>query len=197
MTVMAVIDVPTVPPQSMSPSELRAEQTLAALPSAVSAARRFVRHTLAEWQIDTDCAIRIESAARELVTHSVATTGVDSAAPLYSDDYNRLQLLVVRLRLASGLLSVEVWDRTEHPPRPQLQETAAVRAVDEYNYATPRAGRRVVWCSARATPLPRRVPRPVRPPLIAAPDRLPTAEPTVDLLRRVLDGLHQDTPDPP
>jgi hypothetical protein len=216
MTTAVAIDEPAAPPQPARDAprggvrgEMGEEQPLAALPSAVAAACRFVRYTLTEWQIDTDRTGRVEDAVRELVTHSVDTTGVDSAAPLYRDDYNRLQLIVVRLRLASDLLVAEVWDRTESPPQPRLGEHAAVLAMGDYDYAMPRPGRRVVWCSTHTGSLPRRVPRPVRPPLAAAPDLPPegvadlpplggrSGESTGDLLRRVLDGLHQLPSDPP
>lgn len=203
MTAAVAIDEPAASRESTPRGELREEQTLAALPSAAGAARRFVRHTLTGWQIDRDRAGRIESAVQALVIHSVATTGVSSSAPLYRDDYDRLQLIVVRLRLGSGLLVAEVWDRTDTPPHPQLGEDAAVRATDEHDYAVPLPRRRVVRCAVHMAALPRRVPRPVRPPpsasLSPAGESVtePGAVPTADLHRRVLGGLRHLGSDPP
>jgi len=196
--------------------ELRSEQTLAALPSAVGAARLFVLHTLSAWQPGRDCDnndewddrnVRIEGAVQALVMHSVATTGVSSSGPLYRDDYDRLQLIVVRLRMASGLLLGEVWDRTEASPHPQLGDDAAVRATDEYAYAMPIPGRRVVWCAVRSGPLSRRTPLAGRPPRLPASSPPPDTEhatghvagqaawPTTDVLHRVLDGLRDLGPE--
>lgn len=189
MTAMAIDHAP---PADSEPDELRRDHTLAALPSAVGAARLFVRHTLSDWRIDTGRAHRIEDAVGELVAHSVATTGIADAGPLYRDEYAQLQTLVVRLRLVPDLLVAEVWDRTEQPPHPQLRQSAAVRATDDYDFAVPRPGRRVAWCSVVPPRLPKRVPRPVRAPLtLEARDLPPTPEPTAELLTRVLGGLQR------
>ena len=184
---------------------LRSELTLAALPSAVGAARLFVRHTFTKWHIDDGGAERMGNATQALVTHAVATTGVMSSAPFHRDVFDRLQLIVVRLRLTPGLLVSEVWDRTEASPDARLEEDAAVRATDEHAYAVPLPGRRVVWCAVRLRPQPRGMPRAAqlcRPPAVnlsLATDSATgqAAEPTADLLRRVLAGLREVKSDPP
>ena len=96
------LDLPTrvMPPPASQP-RATAGQLLAALPSAVGRAQRFVRFTLERWRLFglIDSA---ETVVAELVTDAVAATGIAVEHPGYLDLYekqvNLLDLRVVRWR---------------------------------------------------------------------------------------------------
>jgi hypothetical protein len=83
------------------------EITFAALPTAVSCARLFVRHTLATWRAEPIDAA--ETAVVELVTEAVEQTGIAHPAPAWSQ-LTHLGLIHVRLLLVEDDLIVEVRD---------------------------------------------------------------------------------------
>jgi anti-sigma regulatory factor (Ser/Thr protein kinase) len=169
--------------------ERRDELTLAALPSAVPLVRLLVQHDLADWSFDDAFIRRVEQVAGELATHAVATTGITTDAPLYSEVFDDLRVIVVRLHAFSDRIVVEMWDQGNKPPDPSLDQKPAIAGAEAWGCDFPRPGQRVVWCAvAVEPPLPRRRPRAMEHPTSAA---------EVDVgfdtgfLRRILDGLHQ------
>lgn len=148
------------------------ELTLAAVPNAVQSACSMIQHNVSRWRIHREFGARIEWAARELVAHAVATTGVTEKAPLYARAFDRLNILVVRLCEYDDRVMVEVWDRGSQPPPPSLAESASIAVVHDWDYALPGRDLRVVWCVLTPEPaLPRRQrtsnppPPPFRDPL--------------------------------
>lgn len=95
------------------------EQLLAALPSAVTCARRFVRYTLETWQV-SGLIDEAENVVAELVTDAVAATGLGIEHPTYLDLYGKqLGLVNVRLALIGDRVLIEVWDADLTPPWPR------------------------------------------------------------------------------
>lgn len=160
------------------------ELVLAAVPNAVHSACWMIQHNVSRWRINREFGARIEWAARELVVHAVATTGVTEAAPLYAHAFDRLNILVVRLCEYDDRVMVEVWDRGNQPPRPSLPRSAWIEVVDDWDYALPGRDLRVVWCVLTPEPaLPRRQPTSNPPPPLRDP-RYDTA-----FLLRVMQGI--------
>lgn len=207
MTAALALDLD--PPTRMTPppaSQPRATdgQLLAALPSAVGCARRFVRFTLERWRlfglIDT-----AETVAAELVADAVSATGISVEHPGYLDLYDKqLNLVDLRVHLTDTDVVLLVWDSDPSPPR--LQELALEQSRSR-NFYLPQHGGKVVWAAleisvglrheeARRPALPRRTGYPCRPipPTPADPVRAMT-DPV--LLERVRDGLNQLDIHPP
>lgn len=91
---------------------------LAALPSAVSTARRFARFQLDVWNLPqlVDSAELVMS---EIVANAVRHTGTLITPTGYADLHARTPAtIILRLRLTGGHLFTEVWDRGEHAPEP-------------------------------------------------------------------------------
>lgn len=96
--------------------DVSAEQLLAALPSAVGSAQRFVRHTLELWQLD-DLADTAEALIVTLVVDAVARTGVLVEHPGFADLYGKpVNLVLVRLRALDDRVLIEVHDEDATPP---------------------------------------------------------------------------------
>lgn len=116
-----------VNPATPMPSPFRPEQgdttltsdlMLAALPSAVSTARRFTTLQLGEWGL-AHLAEAAELVVSEIVTNAVRHTGTLVPPTGYADLHARTPAtIVLRLRVAAGHLFTEVWDRSERPPQP-------------------------------------------------------------------------------
>jgi anti-sigma regulatory factor (Ser/Thr protein kinase) len=107
------------PPQSQTTDQLRfsATLTLAAVPTAVGAARRYARNELTKAKL----AALIDDAEliiSELVTNAVIATGVMAAEPKWPELEG---LAVIRIRLGFGPSSIfiEVWDHDPELPIPQ------------------------------------------------------------------------------
>jgi hypothetical protein len=174
---------------SETPRPIRAERlTLAALPTAISCAELFVSYELQRWNLPPEHIERAVSLAVELVSNAVETTGITEWHPLYSEVYDSLKLLRVRLLLFARSLVIEVWDSSPQPPIPP---DANVR----WNYYVPPAGGKVVWVE-----LPFAAQRAVHdtaelPPVL--PKRRPSTRPPrpiavmddPNILRQVLEGL--------
>lgn len=172
-------------------------QLLAALPSAVSCAQRFVRFTLERWRL-FDLVDLTETVTTELVSDAVSSTGVIVEHPNYLDLYDKqLNLIDLRLHLAETHVIVQVWDADPTPPRPREREYA-----DSRNFYLPQHGGKVVWAALEIPPtllhegtrrpglLPRRAGYPCRPVPPAADSPVEVmAEPA--LLERVRDGIQQ------
>lgn len=169
--------------------ERRDELMLAALPSAVNLVRLLVRHDLADWLYDDLFIRRVELVAGILAGHAVATTGITEIAPFYSEVFDDLRVIVVRLRAFDDRVVVEMWDQASASADPSLGRKLAEAGTEAWDYGFPLPGHRVVWCTVVAEPsLPRRVPSAAAHPVPAA-----SVDPRVDtaFLRRVLDGLQR------
>lgn len=173
------------------------EQLLAALPSAVGSAQRFVRHTLEQWQLD-HLAETGEAVVATLVGDAVARTGVTVEHPGYADLYGKpLNLLAVRVRTLDDRVLLEVHDGDATPPWTRepttpvthpARRTPGVRAVNYDMGSTGGTIARVELNSTRASGLPQRI-RARRP---APPSDPPVnIERDPNVLQRVLSGLEQ------
>jgi len=171
--------------------------TLAAVVTAVSCSRLFVRYTLKEIGLAhlTDDA---ELVVSELMTNAVEATGVMAAHPRWTElhDLALVRLSVVRLR--SGLV-VEVWDRDPTPP--VVKEAAwddengrglfiVTELCQRWNYFFPPGGGKVIWGELEIPPyeytangLPK---RPHVPGLAKPAEVMQDPE----MLKRVIDGLN-------
>ena len=153
---------PSRPDQSVA--EVRKELVLAALPTAVNVVGLFVRATFADMPADTAHVQRVETVAKYLAGHAVATTGVRSAAPLYRAEFDDLHAIVARLRITRKHTVVEMWDRSVERPSKQLGRSNTVLHPDTWSYAFPDPGIRVVWCAVAADSSPRPAHRTSNPP---------------------------------
>jgi hypothetical protein len=205
MTAALALDVSaemTPPPPASLPRSTDG-QLLAALPTAVGCAQRFVRFTLERWGL-FGLISTTEAAAAELVGDAVSATGIAIEHPSYLDLYDkRLNLVDLRLHLTRTHVVIEVWDADPTPPRPQ---TSAPDQAWPRNFYLPPHGGKVVWVAleiasarlhegTRRSALPRRAgfPRPVPP----APDQPVEAMADPAVLERVLEALRRfDTTKP-
>ncbi|MEV0400016.1 ATP-binding protein [Actinoallomurus sp. NPDC050550] len=157
--------LPTEVPTTMhSPFRPRPERVsrdlqLAARPTAVGAARSFVREQLHCWRLDEptgyDLPGTTELITSELVTNSLKATGRPQMPTAGSQALNP-PTITLRLRLIRRSLFVEVWDASPYPPVPtgagDLDEsgrglvlvTALAKAWDYY-HSDAAAGGKVVW----------------------------------------------------
>lgn len=188
-----------LPPPNQYDSELR----LAALLTAVSCSRLFVKYTLQTWQLGhlVDTA---ELLVSELVTNAVKATGITEPNPRWVE-LDDLRLIAVRLHRKADSVFIEVWDSDPTPPAMPEQSLDSENGrglflvasmSSRWNYYHPRSGGKVVWCElpiqstalddtvVMRPVLARRVRRPVPPP--AEPLHFMT-DPA--LLRRVHEGL--------
>jgi anti-sigma regulatory factor (Ser/Thr protein kinase) len=86
----------------------RSSLALGALPAAVPRARRHARQVIREWMLPVDIDI-CELLVCELVTNGLkAAVATDGRPPVG-----------LRLSAGSGLLLIEVWDGSNHPPVPR------------------------------------------------------------------------------
>ncbi|GAA3736430.1 ATP-binding protein [Streptomyces tremellae] len=154
---------------------------LAAVLTAVSLARAFVRQTLTDWQL----AEQVDSAeliVSELATNAVKETGLTDPSPRWQD-VRAHHIIGVQLRLVDTRLYVEVWDRAGGSPVVPEQTPDAeggrglflVEALSErWDVHRSVAGGKVVWARLALT-------------------RAADAPPLADLAfaQRVLDGLRR------
>lgn len=110
MTAALALDLRTrmTPPQPIPMPRAADGQLLAALPSAVGCARRFVRFILERWRlfglIDT-----AEAVAAELITDAVSATGIAVEHPDYLDLYDKqLNLVELRVHLTDTYVVLQV-----------------------------------------------------------------------------------------
>ncbi|MET4669148.1 ATP-binding protein [Streptomyces sp. PvR018] len=173
---------------------------LAAVPSAVSCSRMFIRQTLQQWKVP-DYIDVAELVVSELVTNAVVATGVTEPKPEWTA-VRAEHVLGVQLRIIDTRLYVEVWDRsTDAPVRKHPDDDAEggrglvlIEAMTEqWDVYQSEAGGKVVWAELslaeppKPPPLPSmpvRVPGRTRPPAGPVEDMASTA-----LMQRVLDGL--------
>lgn len=126
--------------------ERRDELVLAALPNTVPLVRLLVQHDLADWSFDDSSIRRVEAVAEELARHAVAATGIMTDAPLYSEVFDDLRVIVMRLRAFDDRVIVEMWDQSVDPPAPTLGVKSAIAASERWGYDVIVPGRRVIWC---------------------------------------------------
>jgi hypothetical protein len=142
MTAALALDVSaemTPPPASLPRST--DGQLLAALPTAVGCAQRFVRYTLERWGLFVLIGTA-ETAAAELVGEAVSATGIAIEHPSYLDLYDkRLNLVDLRLHLIGTHVVIEVWDADPTPPRPQTSAPDPSLAPELLPASTRRQGR--------------------------------------------------------
>ncbi|MEU5875586.1 ATP-binding protein [Glycomyces sp. NPDC047369] len=148
----------TAAEQASGVSELIGELRLAALPGSVGSARDMVRSVLGAWDLSRPPQL-VENAqlvASELVAHAVES---QSSSPRQLQTFvefhgRRVGMIVLRMRMESRSLLVEVWDdRTEPPaiPDPPSEENDRVEGLGvgsvskAWDYYLPGSGGRVVW----------------------------------------------------
>ena len=141
------------------PERVSGDLQLLALPTAVGAARAFVRDQLHRWRLDVptgyDLPGTTELITSELVTNSLKATGLRHV-PAAGTAAAKPGAIVLRLRLIRCSLFVEVWDASPYPPvatgagdldeggRGLVLVTALAKAWDYYHSDTA-AGGKVVW----------------------------------------------------
>ena len=184
-------------PRNLSVSSIR----LAAVLTAVSLSREFIRQTLATWQL-ADQIDSAEMIGSELVTNAVKMTGITDPKPTWNM-IKAHHVIGVQLRLVDASLYVEVWDRGSGAPVVPEQSLDAeggrglflVEALSKrWDVYRPAVGGKVIWAELLLN-------EPVSAPLFK--EALPLRDPgthgpvageeleLVDtaLMQRVLDGL--------
>ena len=192
------------PPMAAAQSEPRpmnlrplypASLNLAAVVTAASCSRVFIRHTLQQWSLP-DQIDAAELVVSELVTNAVEATGVTTPNPGWAE-LEKVPLINVRVMAHGDGFSIQVWDSSVEPPVQPAAGAAddaeggrglfIVRALArQVGHFFPKSGGKVVWAElaleAPVPPLPRRA---SKTPTIS----LPVPDP--DLLRKVLAGLQK------
>ena len=176
MSTTRVVAVTPAPGRSIS---------LAALPTAPSVGRAFVRRVLSGATVSADCVETTELLASELVTNAVRHTGRAEGSP-FPKATETVTTLALRLQVDGAVVRVEVWDGD--PTLPQMAEADAdaesgrglllVSTLSErWGSYRSRLGGKTVWCEVAtvagsgplatgtpvAPPLPKRT-RTTRPP---------------------------------
>ncbi|MBD2828154.1 ATP-binding protein [Streptomyces globisporus] len=167
--------------------------SLAAVQSAVSVSRHFLRLTLSKWQaafIEDDALL----IASELVTNAITATGILTENPTWGE-LEKLNLVQVRLVGLQDSVVIEVWDVSDEAPSLRHVEDDAeggrgLLLVQQLakrwgSYRT--AGGKVVWAELAVRP-PKPTPLPQREKS-ARPTIKTSVLPDVGFLRRVLVGL--------
>ncbi len=125
---------------------------LAAVLTAVSASRAFIRQTLHNWRLpaQVDAA---ELVVSELVTNAVKSTGVTDPEPRWTD-LRAHHVVGVQLRAMDAGLYVEVWDGgsgspTLQEPAPEAEGGRGLFLLDavsqRWGVHHPGSGGKVVW----------------------------------------------------
>lgn len=130
---------------------------LAALPNAVSSARRHTRDILPHWGHALLVEV-CELLVSELVTNAVKASGIVDQQPRYPDLYDRLERVKLRLFPTHDSIFIEVWDSNTAKPTistPELDAESGrgmllVEALSErWNVYYPKRGGKIVWCEVR------------------------------------------------
>jgi len=143
--------------------------TLAAVPTAVGAARRYVRHELTS----ANLAALVDDAelvASELVTNAIIATGVMATEPKWPE-LEGLAVVRIRLGFSTSSVFIEVWDHdSELPVQQQSGEYAeggrglaiVASLCTRWNAQPAQDGGKAVWGELPkpvTQELPRRVPK--------------------------------------
>jgi anti-sigma regulatory factor (Ser/Thr protein kinase) len=169
---------------------------LAAVPTAVSCSRMFIRHTLVSWNLP-DLVDVAELIISELVTNAVKATGITTSEPSWGE-LESLKLINVRVQASKDSIVIQAWDADGEPldlptagPDDESESGRGLFIVRTFARQIgrfyPRYGGKVVWAELPldppVPPLPRRAAK--KPATI----HLPQADP--ELLRAVLSGLRR------
>lgn len=174
---------------------------LAAVQTAVSVSRAFIRQTLGLWQLN-DLVDSAELIVSELVTNAVKETGLPELPPKW-EKIKAHHVIGVQLRLADESVYVEVWDRGDGSPvlAEQTDDAEGGRGLflvetvsEKWGVHRPAVGGKIVWAklsldkpvgsSLQIERLPQRDPGNHGP---VAGEDLVLAD--YALMQRVLDGL--------
>ncbi|MGV9340588.1 ATP-binding protein [Streptomyces sp. NPDC003688] len=182
-------DAPTV---GLAPLSLALD--LAAVPTAVSCSRMFIRHTLMCWSLP-HLVDEAELIVSELVTNATRATGITTLQPSWSE-LEGVQLIQVRVQASKDSIVLQAWDSGDEPlGLPAAGADGAAESgrglyivqslARQVGCFYPKSGGKVVWAELPldppVPPLPRHVAK--KPATI----NLPRPEP--ELLRAVLAGL--------
>jgi anti-sigma regulatory factor (Ser/Thr protein kinase) len=149
--------------------EVLGAMTFAAVLTAVTCARAFVRQTLRRAGLDQ---VRhdAELVMSELVTNAVEASGVANVSPSWTE-LRDVPMIEVRLRWSGRSVLVEVWDQDPRPPisRAPTLDAEGGRGLfivgqlcERWDCFYPRSGGKLVWgelttaVGVPAQPLPRR-----------------------------------------
>ena len=186
-----------VQPAMASPRpSVKSEIHLAAVATAASCSRLFVRSTLKSWHLD-HLADDAELLVSELVTNAVTMTGITEPSPSWPMLAD-LALIQVRLVVLGDGLVIEVWDQNSTLPIARDEEDLdaeggrgllIVKALSRrWGFYRAEGGGKWVWCELeiplKPGPLPKRQ-RTWKP----SPAQVNEYAVEPDLLRRVRDGL--------
>lgn len=173
------------------------ELTLAAVPSAVPCALLLVQQARYDWQLEVPILKTAEDLLRELVAHAVNTTGIAEELPSYSEAFDHLTLIHVRLHLMPDRLVLAVLDSSSEVPEAHRGLTEVSARSLEWGSYQPQRGSRVVWCAIDTALWPRSEDTRFGPTTLPRRTRQPFPQPDKplgivrdpQLLQRVLDGL--------
>jgi len=175
---------------------------LAAVPSAASYSRIFVRLTLPRWKL-ADYVETAELVVSELVTNAVQATGLTDPEPK-SWEIAAEHVIGVQLRATGTSLVLDVWDGSSDVPVVKNPDDDAEGGrgllligamAKQWDVFRPHAGGKIVWAELeldRAAKPPPLTTMPVRIPGATKPPRGPVHTMAEEaLLQRFLDALYQ------
>ena len=152
--------------------------SFAAVSTAASCTRLFIRSTLARWQQTPD-EDEVLLVASELVNNAVTATGVAGEHPLWTE-LDTLNLIEVHLLALDKAIVIEVWDASSELPTPRASEADAengrglllIEALSSRWGSCPTQWGKVVWVEMvrplRVRPHQRRVWRCKQRPTVSA-----------------------------
>ncbi|MFE4373911.1 ATP-binding protein [Streptomyces sp. NPDC056835] len=187
------------PPSLLLVSNLR----LAAVLTAVSCARMYVRRTLDYWKLP-DHIDAAELVMSELVTNAVKATGLTDPDPKW-EDIKAHHIIGVQLRVIDTRLYVEVWDNSAVAPTKQdvtddAESGRGLLLVElssrRWGTFRPPAGGKIVWAELELSKSPDlETAFPILPRRVSGAGRLPKGASVelveAALLERVLVGLRE------
>ncbi|ARP71756.1 ATP-binding protein [Streptomyces pluripotens] len=173
---------------------------LAAVPTAVSCSRMFVRLVLRRWNL-LDYTEDAELVVSELVTNAIRATGITNPEPKLHDIQGH-HVIGVQLRVLDTSLFVDVWDRsTEEPvikePKGDAESGRGLLLVSamtkQWSVYRPPAGGKVVWAELEIHKAADQMATRARTPLDIPDDSRAPSGPAermayTGLLQQVIDG---------
>ncbi len=182
-------------PPPRDPADQASTLRLAALPNAVSTARRHTKRQLEDWGL-TEFTDDLLLAVSELVTNSIQAAGHVEAPSSYVELYDQhVGTVLLRLRLTAAGLYAEVWD--SEPTLPVATQAAmfdeggrglalVAAYCDDWGFYPARTGGKVTWCGIK-------IPAPPSGQGTSTGEGPPAfwPEPDTGMIRRMLDGLSE------